>query len=552
MDKDTQRYYTTYAADVSVEYSSGSGRGVLEYTDHAFPKGCSVLEIGAGSGRDMDYLLRKGYDIYGVDASEEMVNAALTRYPGLDGRIKVGSIPSQELYFDRTFDAVLCSAMIMHVPDEELFDSLYTIRNHLNEEGTVLFSYPLERPGLDAQGRSSDGRLFMLRPPAEYALIFERLGFRSLFNTEQPDSLGRAGYTWGVTIFQLDSARSRSIDKVESILNRDRKTATYKLALLRALTDIASHEYNNSTWRMDGTIAVPLQSIVEKWLIYYWSIAESQEFIPQINGESASGGSAMRFRKSLSSVVERYRSDGVMKFLSDYRSNALSDDEDVTTLMKEIATAIIKGPVQFAGGALNENLFSYDRKDESVLVPAEIWNELCLMGYWIRDSLLLRWAELTSRISKGQISVAQMTGVLLSGDLEGRSTVFSREIFSSMDTMECIWSGKTLQSSFEIDHLLPYSLWHNNDIWNMLPADPTVNNRKRDKLPTRSLLEKRKDHFIHYWQYLSEVVPHRFSLEMARFTGKRKDHHWEQILFHTFVDAVEMTALQRGVERWEV
>ena len=41
-------------------------------------------------------------------------------------------------------------------------------------------------------------------------------------------------------MFRLAEGHSRAIDRVESIINVDRKVATYKLALIRALCNIAT------------------------------------------------------------------------------------------------------------------------------------------------------------------------------------------------------------------------------------------------------------------------------------------------------------------------
>ena len=57
-------------------------------------------------------------------------------------------------------------------------------------------------------------------------------------------SLGRAGFTWITLLFTLQSDQAlRPIDQIEGAPNRDRKIATYKLALFRALCDIALTNY---------------------------------------------------------------------------------------------------------------------------------------------------------------------------------------------------------------------------------------------------------------------------------------------------------------------
>jgi hypothetical protein len=82
--------------------------------------------------------------------------------------------------------------------------------------------------------------------------------------------LGRSGTSWTTLLLERRSgAQQRPIDQIESILNRDRKEATYKLALIRALAEIATQEARCAVWSGVGTVGVPIHRIAERWLLYY-------------------------------------------------------------------------------------------------------------------------------------------------------------------------------------------------------------------------------------------------------------------------------------------
>ena len=66
--------------------------------------------------------------------------------------------------------------------------------------------------------------------------------------------------------------------------------------------------------------------------------------------------------------------------------------------------------------------------------------------------------------------------------------------------MQCVWSAKSLKQEYDIDHSLPFSRWPNNDLWNLLPTDSTVNNQKSDSLPTEQKLKQAKERIQHWWQ----------------------------------------------------
>jgi len=218
MDKQTKKYYSEKVKDAAELYSTSRDGGIQEYFSHAFLPGSRILEIGAGTGRDLNTLLNAGYDAFGIDASEEMVNLAHEKYSILKDRYIQGTIPSDKPYFKDPFDAILCSAVLMHLPDELLLDAAYSIKRNLKQGGRFLISVPLKRPDLDKDNRTPDGRLFILRPIDFYSLLFERLGFRELSRSEETDSLGRPGITWSIQTFILETKSRRSLDKIESIL----------------------------------------------------------------------------------------------------------------------------------------------------------------------------------------------------------------------------------------------------------------------------------------------------------------------------------------------
>ncbi len=355
-------------------------------------------------------------------------------------------------------------------------------------------------------------------------------------------------------IFELHSLQGRPIDKIESILNRDKKVATYELALFRALCDIALTEFNSVTWYQDDRVGIDVKNVADKWMLYYWPLVENPVFIPQLNGEKESDSKSILFRSSLKELVSSYKTQGGLnRFYMDLaeKRDFAKQNRIYSEVLKKVITAIVKGPVIYSGGSLDERtLFEYNSKDKKIVFSADIWRELSLMGYWINDALILRWGELTSDISGGEIQASRVIDLLLRLPITERDTQASRGVFSESASLECVWTGVSLKDKFDIDHVIPFSLWHNNDLWNLLPSHPKVNNHKRDKLPARDLLNSRRDVIIEYWRIIQEKFPSRFKNEFQKITGSICNDNWQLSLFSTVSEAVEITALQRGIERW--
>ncbi len=52
--------------------------------------------------------------------------------------------------------------------------------------------------------------------------------------------------------------------------------------------------------------------------------------------------------------------------------------------------------------------------------------------------------------------------------------------------MRCVWTGQPLmQGRYDLDHLIPVSTVPINELWNLVPSDPTFNQHvKRARMPS--------------------------------------------------------------------
>ncbi|NLE60773.1 MAG: methyltransferase domain-containing protein, partial [Planctomycetes bacterium] len=476
VDERTASYYTQFAGEIAQRYDSVESE-MLALLNRAFAKGMRVLDVGAGSGRDVALLLAMGCDAYGVEPCAELREAAERQHPGLAGRLASNALPQLGQPFGGQFDGVLCSAVLMHLEKAQMLDAALAFRSILKEGGRLLLSLPLERPGLDAQHRDAHGRLFTPLPPDYLQLLFERVGFSLLERWESADSLGREGHSWCTFLFQVrHPSGARPLDLIEGILNRDRKTATYKLALFRALSEIATTEFEQARFVAEGMVGIPIKLVSEKWLQYYWPLFESDDFIPQIRGENPACAKPIAFRSLLSALIGTYRqSGGLTRFELDSRAATLPGEIGSLRdqVLNQIRNTIVQGPVTHAGGSLEAGrVFRYDPRSREILLSAALWREFCLVGHWIHDAVILRWAELTSDISKKHIKASATIDLLLTIPIPERDVADARSTYRQLATLYCTWTGAALPKGFAVDHIIPFSLWHNNDLWNLVPASP--------------------------------------------------------------------------------
>jgi SAM-dependent methyltransferase len=579
MDQTTLRAYAAHASEIARRHAAvrDSRGGVEGHIARAFEPDDRILDIGTGAGRDLAFLVSEGHQAYGVEPVAEMRAEAVRAHPELSGLLFEGSLPDglpDLTELGGLFDGVLCSAVLQHLPRAALFDAVFSLRELLRPGGRLLVSIPTRRDDIDEEGRDAFGRYFNEVQAGELDLLFLRAGFRTLGRWEDEDSLGRRGVQWATLLFELahhDQAESpRPLDRIEGVLRGDRKVATYKLALLRALTDIATTQARRVRWLAGRQVAVPIDAVAELWISYYWPLFESRTFLPQMQGEAKEQRHALGFARELERLMEHFRrSGGLPGFVEAWRSGWLTGrggDEAGRKLLSaalgKLRTAIRTGPVHYAGRSTSGPLFGYDAGARAILVDEALWQEIALMSHWVRDSLLVRWAELTKRlagVSTGETATPEQTmeyalRILLEPPESERDTQIARKVFEAVPARDrlCVWSARPLRSVFDVDHVIPFSLWQSNELWNLVPAAHSVNLEKSDHLPERGLLRERRPLIRDYWHLLHDAHPRRFTTELGLLTGADDLSSGPDLDagFEALCEAIEITALQRGCQRW--
>jgi len=95
---------------------------------HYFDEDHRVIDIGCGEGTNACFLEDKGMEVIGIDASEELIDQGLKRYPRLTGRIHVGDALSLD-FDDSAFDVATLIGVLHHIYSRD--DQLKAIREGL-------------------------------------------------------------------------------------------------------------------------------------------------------------------------------------------------------------------------------------------------------------------------------------------------------------------------------------------------------------------------------------------------------------------------------------
>ncbi len=168
---------------------------ILEY----IPSQNQLLDIGFGSGRDLQYLKDKGYDVWGIDPSINFVNYAKNRFPDIQNQFLEASLPFEGNLFKETkFDAVISIAVWMHLYRKEYRDAVESIINVSRPNSVIIISYSI---GLREQ---NDKRYFETVDLEYLTELFSNGSFRLIDTVENKDSLKRDSLTWVTVVFKRD------------------------------------------------------------------------------------------------------------------------------------------------------------------------------------------------------------------------------------------------------------------------------------------------------------------------------------------------------------
>lgn len=157
-----------------------------------FFKGCNtLLEIGSGSGRDMNYLIKNGFDVLGIDGSEEMIKEAHSNFPILKNKIIQSELPEVFPSFEIKFDGFFSIATLMHFQVNELNTLFEKLIQYLEPDSPVFITVS----GIRNIHQESEKRFFLELSKEEWIEIFKNNNFEIIKVKENQDYTGR-NFNW--------------------------------------------------------------------------------------------------------------------------------------------------------------------------------------------------------------------------------------------------------------------------------------------------------------------------------------------------------------------
>lgn len=200
MDQFTIATYDEHASDFAAAQRDKTPEALRRLILAHFRPGAPTADIGCGSGRDTAWLAGHGFPAVGYDASAGMLAEAQRAFPGL--AFGLAALPELTGVTDGGYQNVLCSAVIMHLPQASLPAALGGLARILTPGGRLVLTY---RGSQVAAPREPDGRLYSPIEPGELAQRCATVGLRVLHQAAEADG-GRAGVVWQVLVAERSSS----------------------------------------------------------------------------------------------------------------------------------------------------------------------------------------------------------------------------------------------------------------------------------------------------------------------------------------------------------
>lgn len=140
-----------------------------------------VLALGCGAGQEIQKLEQAGFDVAGIDLSQNLLEQAQQR----TGQPLVCGDARRLPFRPESFDGIWAMASLLHIPHQDQRPVLQQLQGLLRPRGTLLCALK-EGRGEEIKESSIGERFFSYHQPRNYARMLEETGFQVQHSHVEP------------------------------------------------------------------------------------------------------------------------------------------------------------------------------------------------------------------------------------------------------------------------------------------------------------------------------------------------------------------------------
>ena len=256
------------------------------------------------------------------------------------------------------------------------------------------------------------------------------------------------------------------LERLQALLRESKYTTTYKFALLHALCDLALE-------LPAGEHTVPLDKVAQRVIDLYW-----QQVIPF---QAPRGAALVSLKQSTGGPA------AAVALVESWRKRHRPGAGPVAQRVRDYAPAMLavlrKDVLRRLQSSGKPILYREPIGAQHLELLPGVPETLRRFHGLLTDMIQVRW---TAWIERRNPAVSGSDA--LRGHLFGVDRVSLRAVVEPMLKLQngrCFYSGARITArSAEVDHVLPWSLTHNNSVGNLVLATKAANLAKQDRLPT--------------------------------------------------------------------
>lgn len=257
---------------------------------------------------------------------------------------------------------------------------------------------------------------------------------------------------------------------VKTLSNQSHKTTTYKFGLLRTILE--------NLYKVNERLEISFEQISYSFAKLYWNLVIE-------NGFSQGGNSSIE--KELRAFQVKNQIPKGISFDSIFEAQRHE-------IIKVVEAKVLN---RYVLGALYEDterlIYGFSKKQKIIVLTSGSWEFLVkhqtiifkLTNYELAKFLEAKNTEINKNIALNAIE-----------NLTKRESLKKyQDILVNNSGCECFYTERSLASgvgSIAVDHFIPWSFIHSDELWNFVITSQSLNSRKGSKLPSENYLKKLK------------------------------------------------------------
>lgn len=255
---------------------------------------------------------------------------------------------------------------------------------------------------------------------------------------------------------------------VKTLSNQSKKTTTYKFALLRAILE--------NLYKVNGNLEINFNQISYSFAKLYWNLVIEYGF-------SQGGNSSIE--KELKAFQITYQIPRGISF------DSILEEQKVE-IIKNVEAKVLN---RYVVGALYEDterlIYGFSKKEKTMNLTPRSWEFLVknqISIFKLTNYELAKFLQEKNSTNYAGIAINAIENLTKRESLKKY-----QDILLKTSGRECFYTDQLLTvgiRSISVDHFIPWSFIHSDELWNFVITSQTINSRKGSKLPAESYLKK--------------------------------------------------------------